>query len=91
MPPSQTAPPPAVSESRSFTSNFEVCGVPPRTGEKPDANRCSVGFWNLTAQDLTLTVDGQKRTLPAGKNLTLGIGSIRDAFAEQFFPGISVV
>jgi hypothetical protein len=74
MPPPPTSSPPAVSESHSFTSTFEVCGVPPRSGEKPDAKRCSVGFWNLTAQELTLTIDGQKRTLPAGKNLTLDLG-----------------
>jgi hypothetical protein len=38
---------------------------------KPAGDRCSVAFWNLSAQDLTLKVDGQKRILPRGKSLTL--------------------
>jgi hypothetical protein len=73
-PPAPGTPPPAVRESHAFTNTFDVCGVPPRTGEKPAPDRCSVGFWNLTSQELTLKVDGQTRTLPAGQSLTLDLG-----------------
>jgi hypothetical protein len=68
------APPPAVRESRAFTNAIDVCGVPPRSGEKPTPDRCSVGFWNLTAQELTLKIDGKPHTLPAGQNVTLDLG-----------------
>src|SRR5262245_19154275 len=37
------------------------------TGEKKttsDADRCRVGFWNVTGRDVTLIIDGQPRHLP---------------------------
>jgi hypothetical protein len=33
--------------------------------------RCQVGFWNLSAHDVTLTVDGRPRMLPKDRAITL--------------------
>jgi hypothetical protein len=60
-------PRPAVSESRFY----DVFAVAPGDRTRPAADRCSVAFWNLSGQDLTLTVAGQKQTIVRGKSLTL--------------------
>ena len=62
---------PAVSESRSFYESFSV--QPPST-DKPSADRCAVGFWNLTGRDVTLSVDGKPQIIPQGKSLKLQLG-----------------
>jgi len=62
---------PAVSESRSFYESFSV--QPPST-DKLSADRCAVGFWNLTGRDVTLSVDGKPQIIPQGKSLKLQLG-----------------
>ena len=42
--------------------------------ERRDGECCRVGFWNLTGRDLVLTIDGQTRTLPRNKAITLYLG-----------------
>jgi hypothetical protein len=72
MPPVQPpAPSAAVMESRPY---FDLYPVDARGGEKPLADRCSVGFWNVTDRELGFKVDGQPRTLARGKSLTLELG-----------------
>ncbi|MBV9123034.1 MAG: hypothetical protein JO112_06740, partial [Planctomycetes bacterium] len=63
--------PPAVSESNSF---FDAYPVVRRESDKPPGDRCQVGFWNLSGQDVTLKVDGQSHLLAQGKNLRLDLG-----------------
>jgi hypothetical protein len=70
LPPPSAMPQPAVQESHSSTNAFDTYSVPPDKGTKPAADRCSVGFWNLTDKELTLKIDGQTHTLAAGKSLT---------------------
>ncbi len=62
---------PAVSESRSFYESFSV---QPPSSDKPSADRCAVGFWNLTGRDVTLSVDGKPQIIPQGKSLKLQLG-----------------
>jgi hypothetical protein len=38
------------------------------------ADRCSVGFWNLTDRDLTVSVAGQDHIVLRGKTLKLQTG-----------------
>jgi hypothetical protein len=55
---------PTISESRS-----QAATNPGLVKEK-----CKVGFWNLTGQDITLKVDGQPRLLPRDRAITLELG-----------------
>jgi hypothetical protein len=64
-----------VRESQSYYDSY--AGTPPDSA-KPAGDRCTVGFWNLSAQDLTIKIDGQARSLPRGQNVQLGVG-------RQFF------
>lgn len=68
-PPMSTGP--AVSESRS--SYFNAYAVAPRDTAPADSARCPVGFWNLTGQDLTITVANQTHTLPRGQRLKVDL------------------
>jgi len=36
--------------------------------------RCKVGFWNITGEDVSLTIDGQERKLPKNRAVTLELG-----------------
>jgi len=68
-PPSGSAAP-GVDESRR-SNYFDAYAV-----EKPSAgatDRCTVGFWNQSAQEVTVTVDGQPRTLQRGQGVTLDL------------------
>lgn len=56
---------PVIIESRSFGGAF----LP--QGPAPSAGRCRVGFWNVTGRDVTLTVNGQARTLSKDRALTV--------------------
>jgi hypothetical protein len=51
-----------------FYDNYFLPGAAPAAGD-----RCAVMFWNLSGQGLTLTVDGQTRSLPAGQSLRLDL------------------
>jgi len=57
---------PTISESRSYG------GVSQAKADVP-ASRCRVGFWNITGGDVTLTVDGQTRTLPKDRAVTVNL------------------
>jgi hypothetical protein len=65
------APVPAVSESRAYFDTYPGGGT---GAAKVPADRCSVAFWNLSGQDLSLKVDGQARPLPRGRSVTLTLG-----------------
>lgn len=54
---------PTVTESRSLSRDF--------AGALSAADRCKVGFWNLTGRDITLRVDGQPRPLAKNRAVTL--------------------
>lgn len=54
---------PTITESRSSAA---VAGAAATAGAK-----CKVGFWNLTGRDVTLKIDGQPRTLPRDRAVTL--------------------
>jgi hypothetical protein len=62
---------PEVSESRSFYESF---GVQSPSTDKPPADRCALGFWNLTGRDLTVSVAGQAHIVLRGKTLKLQVG-----------------
>ncbi|MBI3407944.1 MAG: hypothetical protein HY040_06255 [Planctomycetes bacterium] len=53
---------PTIIESRSSVA------AGPAT---PAGAKCKVGFWNLTGRDVTLKIDGQPRTLPRDRAVTL--------------------
>ena len=72
-PPSTTTEPPlnpkrgpTISESRSHG------GAQAQTADLPPG-RCKVGFWNITGGEVTLTIDGQTRTLAKDRALTLNL------------------
>jgi hypothetical protein len=71
--PKTTEPPraPAVTESRSY---FSAYAVAPRATERPAAERCQIGFWNLSDRDITLTVDAKKYPLPRGESIKMELG-----------------
>jgi hypothetical protein len=69
----ETREPPRVSESRSLAPQpAETLYV----AEKRPADTCRVGFWNLSNRDLALTIDGQTRTLPRNRSVTLRLGRV---------------
>jgi hypothetical protein len=61
---------PIVTESRSY---FNAYSVAPRSSDSPGAERCRVGFWNLTAQDLTLTIAGKTYHVQRGTSVRLDL------------------
>lgn len=70
---------PGVTESRSF---FNAYTVAPRANDKPLANRVHVGFWNLTENDVTLTISDaaapmatqvSTHVVPKGKDLRIDL------------------
>lgn len=57
---------PKISESRSYGGAGQVqADLPP--------GRCKVGFWNITGDDVTLTIDGQTRTLAKDRAVTMNL------------------
>lgn len=52
---------PEISESRSSTGKTKLM----------TSFRCKVGFWNVTGKDVQLEVDGQMRTIPKDRAITL--------------------
>jgi hypothetical protein len=62
---------PSVSESRSYYDSYAVA---PRAGDLPAGDHCSVGFWNLSGQDLIVHIDGKARTLERGRKMLLDVG-----------------
>ena len=55
------------ADARFYDSYF-VGGAAPAA-----ADRCAVIFWNLSGRNLELTVGGQVRSVPSGKNLRLDL------------------
>lgn len=77
--PSTPSTKPGVTESRSF---FNAYTVAPRANDKPLANRVHVGFWNLTDNDVTLTISDaagptatqvSTHTIAKGKDLRIDL------------------
>lgn len=56
---------PTITESRS------VGGVAPVPDVQVTPGRCKVGFWNITGEEVSLTIDGQTRTLAKNRAVTL--------------------
>jgi hypothetical protein len=56
-----------VDDNKYYDSYF-VAGT-----RRAVADRCAVTFWNLSAQGLALTVDGQAHALPAGQSVRLDL------------------
>ena len=46
-------------------------GLYPAQATEAAPGRCKVGFWNITGRDLTLTINGQARTLPKDRAVTV--------------------
>jgi hypothetical protein len=73
-PPGDLMPKAGVNERESkktpepFFDAYFVAGAKPVA-----ADRCAVMFWNQTGRALTLTVDGQSRSLPAGQSVRLDL------------------
>ena len=63
-PPLDTQRAPSITESRSFGSVTQAQATDVTPG------RCKVGFWNITGGDVTLTIDGQARTVPKDRAVT---------------------
>lgn len=57
---------PTVFEARSGTRTAQAAEV--------SQDRCKVGFWNVTRQDVTLTIDGKSRMLAKDRAVTVDIG-----------------
>jgi hypothetical protein len=51
-----------------FYDSYFVAG-----GARAAGDHCAVTFWNLSGRGVTLTVDGQARTLAAGQNVRLDL------------------
>src|SRR5262245_6787934 len=70
--PTTTEPPtsqkraPTVFEARSGARTAQAAEV--------SQDRCKVGFWNVTGQDVTLTIDGKSRMLAKDRAVTVNIG-----------------
>lgn len=60
---------PAVSEARSQGGSYVA-------KKEPNQEICRVGFWNVTGRDVELIVDGQPRTLPRDRAITLELGRV---------------
>ncbi len=61
---------PEVSE---LGSHYDVYALANRPAG-PSGARYAAGFWNLTAADLSLRVDGKEFQIPRGKNHQVGVG-----------------
>lgn len=68
---SPAAPPVTGSAKVSETRFFDTYAVASGSNARPADGRCSVAFWNLTGQDVTLKVGAQTLPLARGKNATL--------------------
>jgi hypothetical protein len=66
-----TREPPRVSDSHSISARQTTSYFP---AEPRRADRCRVGFWNVSGRDHVLKVDGGLWTLPRGKSVTLDLG-----------------
>ncbi len=60
-------------ESRKATDKYFDSYFISGAARAPAADRCAVTFWNLSGRDLTLSVDGQARALPAGQSVRLDL------------------
>lgn len=79
-PPSTTAEPPVSPPVRPMSGStslrvgesfYDVLPGPMRMDGDTARTRCSVAFWNLTAQTMTLRVDNRDVVLASGKSTTL--------------------
>jgi hypothetical protein len=61
-------PQPGVRESREY---FDLYFDSPRGGDKPNPDRATVGFWNVTDRDLSVKIGAETKVLLRGKSLTL--------------------
>jgi hypothetical protein len=57
---------PTVFEARSGTRAAQAA--------QASQDRCKVGFWNVTGQDVTLTIDGKSRMLAKDRAVTVDLG-----------------
>jgi hypothetical protein len=57
---------PTVFEARSGARTAQAAEV--------SEDRCKVGFWNITGQDVTLTIDGKSRMLAKDRAVTIDLG-----------------
>ncbi len=79
-PPSTTAEPPlsprpgpsgTSTSLRVGESFYQLLPGPVRMEKEGDSDRCSVAFWNLTSQTLTLRINGRDVSLTPGKSATM--------------------
>jgi hypothetical protein len=64
----EVASPSGTTTHRPGDSAYSVLAGPAGMGRVDD--RCSVAFWNLAGQTLTLRIDGREFSLPPGRSLT---------------------
>jgi hypothetical protein len=67
----QSASGPKVTESRMQTVDQSA---PAKKVEGGAKDRCTVGFWNVSAADVKLLVDGKVYAVPRNRNVTLEVG-----------------
>jgi hypothetical protein len=64
----------AVESRRPGPPPHDTYYVARRATVRETPERCAVTFWNMTGRNVTLTVNGQAYTLPAGDSLKLPLG-----------------
>jgi hypothetical protein len=70
-PPSQTTVEPPAIQKRAPTVFEARSGMRTAQGIEGSPSRCKVGFWNVTGQDVTLTIDGKSRKLAKDRAVTV--------------------
>ena len=64
------SPLPTVIESRSYTLNEKP---PAKAADLSTKDVCKVGFWNVSAADIKVTVNDMTHMIPRNRNLTLTV------------------
>lgn len=68
-----TAEPPTIQKRAPIV--FEArSGARTAQAAEGSEDRCKVGFWNITGQDVTLTIDGKSRMLAKDRAVTIDLG-----------------
>ena len=62
------------AQVRDSSAYFDSYAAAPRASDKPNDDKCSVGFWNLSPEALTIKVNGQSHVVPRGKSVKLDLG-----------------
>lgn len=72
----QSTEPPTQSNSKQPPKIVESRSLGGAQVTSKDQDRCKVGFWNVSGKDVSLTIDGQAKTLAKNRALTVELGRV---------------